>query len=114
MSAASHRGWRTHLDRPRAAAPTLAHRAGMAPPLTTAVLATHGVGLCVQTQRADVRNNTVHDNCVGIFVDPGIGADVRNNRISSNDAPCPDSNAGVWLQGTNGTTVTGNRIIEHT
>jgi nitrous oxidase accessory protein NosD len=74
----------------------------------------YGVGLCVQTQAADIRRNTVHDNCVGIYVDPGIGADIRDNRISSNNAPCENFNGGVWLAGTNGTVVTGNRIIGHT
>ena len=30
------------------------------------------VGLCVQTTGARIEDNSVHDNCQGIFVDPGI------------------------------------------
>ena len=78
-------------------------------------LSGYGVGMCVSTQGADFRNNTVHDNCVGVYVDPGIGAKVRDNLITSNNAPCPDfvSGIGVWLDATNGTTITGNRITGH-
>jgi nitrous oxidase accessory protein NosD len=76
----------------------------------------YGVGLCIETQGADVRDNTVHDNCVGVYVDPGIGASIRDNRVVSNNAPCPQftSGIGVWLDATNGTTVTGNLITGHT
>jgi hypothetical protein len=75
------------------------------------------VGFCVQTQGADFRNNVAHDNCIGFFVDPGIGAVVRDNRISSNNyAPCKDffvTGVAVYLQGTHGTVVRGNRIEGH-
>jgi hypothetical protein len=75
-------------------------------------------GLCVQTQGADFRNNVAHDNCIGVYVDPGIGATVRNNRIETNNGPCARlfnyiSGVGVYLQGTHGTVVTGNRIEGH-
>jgi len=58
----------------------------------------------------------VHDNCVGVYVDPGIGATVRDNRIVGNNAPCPHfvSGIGVWLDAANGTTVTGNLVSGHT
>jgi nitrous oxidase accessory protein NosD len=76
------------------------------------------VGFCVQTQGADIRNNIAHDNCVGVFVDPGIGATVRNNDLrSNNNPPCADffvTGVGVYLQGTHGTVVRGNRIEGHT
>ena len=76
-------------------------------------------GLCVQTQGADIRNNLAHDNCIGVYVDPGIGATVRNNHIVSNNGPCVDlfsyiTGVGVYLQGTHGTVVRGNRIEGHT
>jgi nitrous oxidase accessory protein NosD len=75
-------------------------------------------GFCVQTQRADVRSNVAHDNCIGVYVDPGIGAVVRDNHIVSNNAPCADlysyiSGVGVYLQGSHGTVVSGNRIEGH-
>ena len=76
-------------------------------------------GLCVQTQGADIRNNFAHDNCIGVYVDPGIRALVRNNHIVSNNGPCVDlfsyiTGVGVYLQGTHGTVVRGNRIEGHT
>jgi nitrous oxidase accessory protein NosD len=73
-------------------------------------------GLCVQTQGADFRNNVAHDNCVGVFVDPGIGATVRNNHIVANNGPCAEffvTGVGVYLQGTHGTVLRGNRIEGH-
>jgi Right handed beta helix region len=76
------------------------------------------VGLCVQTQDADFRGNDVHDNCVGVYVDPGIGAIVRGNRISTNNGPCEsafggDTGIGIFLDGTVGTRVRDNRIVGH-
>ena len=42
----------------------------------------YGVGLCVQTHGATVAANEVHQNCIGIYVDPGIsGVRVRLNRV---------------------------------
>jgi nitrous oxidase accessory protein NosD len=75
----------------------------------------YGVGLCVQTQGADFRRNSVHDNCIGVYVDPGIGATVRDNRIAANNVPCTYNpyGIGVWLDATNGTKVTGNLITGH-
>ncbi len=76
-------------------------------------------GFCVQTQGADFRNNVAHDNCIGVFVDPGVGAVVRDNRIVSNNGPCVElfsfvTGVGVYLQGAHGTVVRGNRIEGHT
>ncbi len=74
-------------------------------------------GLCVQTQGADFRDNTVHDNCIGVYVDPGIGATVRNNHIAANNGPCSAFNfingIGVYLDAANGTRVFGNSITGH-
>jgi nitrous oxidase accessory protein NosD len=78
-------------------------------------LSGYGIGMCVQTQGTDFRDNTVHDNCVGVYVDPGIGATIRDNRIASNNASCPDflNGIGIFLDATNGTKVTGNHITGH-
>jgi nitrous oxidase accessory protein NosD len=78
----------------------------------------YGVGLCVQTQGADFRANDVHDNCVGVYVDAGIGAVVRANRISTNNLGCdvagsPPTGIGVWLDATVGTQVRDNLIVGH-
>jgi hypothetical protein len=78
----------------------------------------YGVGLCVQTQAADFRANDVHDNCIGVFVDAGIGALVRANRISTNNLGCdvagfPPTGIGVWLDATVGTQVLDNLIVGH-
>ena len=77
------------------------------------------VGLCVQTQGADFRDNFVHDNCIGVYVDPGIGAIVRNNHIVVQQRAVRGvllliTGVGVYLQGTHGTVVRGNRIEGHT
>jgi nitrous oxidase accessory protein NosD len=76
------------------------------------------VGLCVQTQAADFRANDVHDNCIGVYVDPGIGASVRANRISTNNLGCdvagfPPTGIGVFLDATVGTQVRDNLIVGH-
>jgi nitrous oxidase accessory protein NosD len=76
------------------------------------------VGLCVQTQGADFRANDVHDNCIGVYVDPGIGAVVRANRISTNNLGCdvagfPPTGVGVFLDATVGTQVRDNLIVGH-
>jgi nitrous oxidase accessory protein NosD len=75
----------------------------------------YGVGLCVQTQGAEFRNNEIHDNCAGVYVDPGIGAHVRNNHVFTNNASCDPmfTGIGIFLDGSNGTDVRGNRIEGH-
>jgi Right handed beta helix region len=76
----------------------------------------YGVGLCVQTQAADFRANDVHDNCIGVYVDPGIGASVRANRITTSNPECEalgvaPTGIGVWLAATVGTQVRDNLIV---
>ncbi|EJT73600.1 hypothetical protein GGTG_07456 [Gaeumannomyces tritici R3-111a-1] len=47
------------------------------------------IGLCVQTDGADVRGNTVRNCCVGAFVDPGIrGASLTHNQIGPTNPFC--------------------------
>jgi nitrous oxidase accessory protein NosD len=76
----------------------------------------YGVGLCIQTNGADVAFNQVHGNCVGIFVDPGIRALVEENHVYANNANCgPEffSGIGIFLSGTQHTQVLDNRIEGH-
>jgi hypothetical protein len=75
----------------------------------------YGLGLCVQTQGADIRNNQVHANCTGVFVDAGIGARIRGNHIFANNAPCDPmfTGIGIVLSGATGTEVRGNLIEGH-
>ena len=73
------------------------------------------VGLCIQTSGTDVRDNTVHGTCIGIYVDPGISdARLRSNEIGPTGASCPADNAygmyGVILAGTVRAVVRDNRI----
>ncbi|KAK6345893.1 hypothetical protein TWF730_010236 [Orbilia blumenaviensis] len=73
------------------------------------------IGLCVQTSRALVVQNVVHDVCVGAFVDPGIkGARVEYNIFSNTPAGCPTTpqfSSGVTISGAKRTLVKGNRIL---
>ena len=73
----------------------------------------YDVGLCIQTQLADVRENNVTNTCIGAFVDPGIAARVRLNRIVGTNRACPSQNAygidGIVVSGT-GSVVQQNRI----
>jgi nitrous oxidase accessory protein NosD len=89
----------------------------VAPPLISANRVTgYDVGICIQTQGAEVRDNVVTDMCIGAYIDPGIGALVHDNRIGATNAVCPDENAygiyGIILDGAHGSTVTRNHV-EH-
>jgi len=69
------------------------------------------VALCVQTARAEIRNNDVSASCTGIFVDPGIvGAKIRRNHIGGTNPDCGPPNAGIVLFGAVNTDVRGNHI----
>jgi hypothetical protein len=72
------------------------------------------VGYCVQTPGADVRDNEARDNCVGVFVDPGVkGAQIIQNRISSLNPEClklPPPNGGILVDGSIDTLVKQNFI----
>ncbi len=73
----------------------------------------YDVGLCIQTQFADVRENNVTNTCIGAFIDPGIAARLRFNRILGTNLACPAQNAygidGIVVAGT-GSLVQQNRI----
>ncbi len=70
----------------------------------------YDVGLCIQTQLADVRNNRITNTCIGAYVDPGIAAQVRFNRVIGTNPACPTQNA----YGIDGIVVTGSgTVVEH-
>jgi hypothetical protein len=74
----------------------------------------YDVGLCIQTQGAEIRGNVASHNCIGIYVDPGIGARIRRNHISTTSPVCAREAAfgtfGIILAGAVGTQVRHNRI----
>ena len=72
------------------------------------------VALCVQTARAEVRNNDVSASCFGVFVDPGIvGAKIHRNHIGGTNPNCGPGKGtavGILLFGAVNTDVRGNHI----
>ena len=59
--------------------------------------------------------NEIHDNCIGIYVDPGIAATITRNDIFDNNA-CPDltsSGRGITLSGAQGSVVSHNVFRGH-
>ena len=41
-------------------------------------VAGYNIGLCIQTQGADVQRNEIHNTCIGVYVDPSIGPRIRS------------------------------------
>jgi len=79
-------------------------------------IATMVIGVCVETTGASVSRNTIHDGCIGIYVDPGIGATITHNILADNNG-CPgleSSGRGVTLDGAQGSVVSHNVIRGHT
>ena len=78
----------------------------------------YAVGLCVESDGVDANANRVHDNTIGIWVDPGFkDVRVRKNIVKNNtrpDALFIDQlglhNAGVFVDGAKNTVVEGNTI----
>ena len=61
--------------------------------------------------------NSVHDGCVGMYVDPGVGATITYNHVfDNNECELPGFNygRGVTLAGARGTVVKHNVIEGHT
>jgi nitrous oxidase accessory protein NosD len=70
----------------------------------------YGVGLCVQTNRADVHHNMVSQSCFGIFVDAGVtGAKIRHNHIGPSNPACQIA-WGITIDGATDSKVSGNVI----
>ncbi|KAH7110657.1 pectin lyase fold/virulence factor [Dactylonectria estremocensis] len=68
------------------------------------------VGLCVQTNQANVQYNQVTDCCFGVFVDPGVqGAKIRHNHILGVHPKCP-INIGIVIDGADKIKVLDNLI----
>ncbi|KAF7557792.1 hypothetical protein G7Z17_g428 [Cylindrodendrum hubeiense] len=69
------------------------------------------IGLCVQTNRADVQYNDVTASCFGIFVDPGVdGAKIRHNHIGAAPFFCSPYTTGILLDGAVNTKVLDNVV----
>ena len=74
------------------------------------------IGICVATTGADVADNRVHDNCVGMYVDPGVGATITRNHIFDNnecDLSGSEFGRGITMAGAIGTVVRHNLIEGH-
>lgn len=63
--------------------------------VTQNVISDYGIGLCVQTNDADVGHNKVSNTCFGVFVDPGVdGAKVTHNHVGAANPLCQASFGG--------------------
>jgi hypothetical protein len=76
------------------------------------------IGICVSTTGANVVANRIHDGCMGIYVDPGVGATITLNHIFANNG-CDyfsdlEYGRGITLAGAQGTVVRLNVIEGHT
>jgi nitrous oxidase accessory protein NosD len=75
----------------------------------------YNIALCVQTSGADVRHNDVSNNCIGVYVDPGIdSAKVHDNNISATNPSCTTDGGlgtyGIIIGGAVNTNVQDNLI----
>lgn len=79
----------------------------------------YNIGLCVQTNGADIHDNSVKNCCIGAYVDPGIdGAQLRENEVKDTNPLCKEDVSvsgafGVWgiiIAGAKNTLVKDNRI----
>ncbi|ENH75804.1 hypothetical protein FOC1_g10001661 [Fusarium oxysporum f. sp. cubense race 1] len=74
------------------------------------VVTDYGVGICVQTNGADVHHNMVSQSCFGIFVDPGVtGAKVRHNHVGPINPACQIA-WGITIDGAAGSKVSDNLV----
>jgi nitrous oxidase accessory protein NosD len=70
----------------------------------------YNIALCVQTNSADIRQNSVRDCCIGVFVDPGVQrAQVTQNIIEGSNAAC-DSVTGIFVYGADKSLISQNSI----
>jgi parallel beta-helix repeat protein len=79
------------------------------------------IGLCVQTNAANVYNNKVHNACYGAYIDPKVdGARVHDNEICGTGANCHgnpifgDFVYGIAMAGAINSVVNGNTIKDMT
>ncbi|CAK1367343.1 hypothetical protein CB0940_10637 [Cercospora beticola] len=74
-------------------------------------LSTYGIGLCVQTNGAQLRKNFITNSCAGAFVDPFTdGAVLSENTIEKPFPNCPNGTVGIIIDGATNTKVTKNII----
>ena len=79
----------------------------------------YNIGLCVQTDGANIHDNHVQNCCIGAYVDPGVnGAELQDNKFRNTNPVCKEdvnvSGAfavwGIVIAGSSNTLVKGNRI----
>jgi nitrous oxidase accessory protein NosD len=71
----------------------------------------HLIGVCVQTNGAFIGYNTLHDNCIGIVVDPGVkDAKIVHNYVGPTPPACGKTSYGIILDSAVGTLVRDNTI----
>ncbi|KAL6709025.1 hypothetical protein ACN47E_002152 [Coniothyrium glycines] len=75
------------------------------------------IAMCTQTNGALVKDNTVKNTCIGVFVDPNIdGAKIIGNTITDRGVGCPSppspqsAGAGIIVWGAKNTLVEGNTV----
>lgn len=72
------------------------------------------IGLCVQTNKADVGHNKVSNICIGAFVDPGIdGASLTHNKFNGTNPICVFAglgSIGIAVVGATNTNVQHNDV----
>jgi nitrous oxidase accessory protein NosD len=83
--------------------------------VTQNTISDYGIGLCIQTDGADVGHNKVSDCCFGAVVDPGVkGARVTHNHISKSNPACQTGwdgyTIGIWVDGAVGAQVRHNAV----
>ena len=83
--------------------------------VTTNTISGFFIGLCVQTNGADVSHNVVTNSCLGAFVDPGVdGASLTHNKITNTNPRCNFGNfalvSGIRILGARNTNVQRNDI----
>ncbi|WPG98191.1 Hypothetical protein R9X50_00097700 [Acrodontium crateriforme] len=71
----------------------------------------YGVGLCIQTNGANLHDNYVFNCCVGAFIDPRVcGVEFYNNHIGPSNPACGDSAAGIIISGAVDSKVKNNLV----
>ncbi|KAH8886290.1 pectin lyase-like protein [Thozetella sp. PMI_491] len=83
--------------------------------VTQNTISSYAIGLCIETNGADVSNNKVNKCCFGAYVDPFVsGAQVTGNQFGPSprncSSPAPVWAAGVTIAGAVNTNVSRNTI----
>ncbi|KAB5546838.1 pectin lyase fold/virulence factor [Coniochaeta sp. 2T2.1] len=83
--------------------------------VTQNVISDYDIGLCVQTNKADVGHNKVSNCCFGVFVEPFIdGAKVTHNHITKSNPLCQTEffgfTGGILIEGATNSEVRHNDV----